>query len=217
MSTFVDFFFPRRCLICNRVLASGEKDLCLNCLYIKPYIGDSYHKYKQHITSKPFEQIDVFLSYEYCKLALWDFKYRGNVHKGRWLGRMWADHLKDFEWISEIDYIIPTPLHWKKLRTRGFNQSEVLGRVLSKKLNIPIRTRDLKRRLNNKPQVHSDDRWENVKNVFKLRSLKRSECLNGKTLLIIDDVITSSATINELLEALEPVNAKIYLAFLASH
>lgn len=213
----VNFLFPKRCVICNSILVGGEKDLCLGCLYIKPYIGDPYHKYKQHITSKPFEQIDVFLSYEYCKLALWDFKYRGNIHKGRWFGKMWAEHLKGFEWISEIDYIIPTPLHWKKLKNRGFNQSEILGRVLSKKLNIPIRTRDLKRQLNNKPQVHSDDRWKNVRNVFKLRSLKRSQRLNGKTLLIIDDVITSSATINEVLEALRPIKAKIYLAFLASH
>ena len=159
----------------------------------------------------------MFVSYEYCKVALWDFKYRGNIHKGRWLGKIWGEHLKGLEWINEIDYIIPTPLHWKKLKNRGFNQSEILGRVLSKKLNIPIRTRDLKRQLNNKPQVHSDDRWKNVRNVFKLRSLKRSQCLNGKTLLIIDDVITSSATINEVLEALRPIKAKIYLAFLASH
>lgn len=214
---FLNFLFPRRCVICNSILVGGEKDLCLGCLYIKPYIGNPYRKYKQHITPKPFEQIDVFLSYDYCKIALWDFKYRGNIHKGHWLGKIWADHLKGFEWINEIDYIIPTPLHWKKLRNRGFNQSEILGRVLSKRLNIPIRTRVLKRQLNNRSQVSSDDRWKNVRNVFKLRSLKRSQYLNGKTLLIIDDVITSSATINEVLEALRPIKAKIYLAFLASH
>ncbi len=214
---FLNFLFPKRCIICNSILVGGEKDLCLSCLYVSPYIGKPNKKYKDRITAKPFEQIDVFLAYDYCKIALWDFKYRANIHKGRWLGKLWAEHLSGFEWINEIDYIIPVPLHWRKLRERGFNQSEFLGRILSKRLNIPLRTHDLKRQVNNKSQVNSDDRWKNVRKIFRLRKLQKSQCLNGKSLLIIDDVITSSATVNEVLDALRPLNVKIYLAFLTSH
>ncbi len=216
MNTFVDFFFPRRCFVCNRVLAGGEKDLCLNCVDIMKYPSNAFIDYQDKLTNRKIENIDIFLSYSYCKRALWDFKYRGNVHKGRWLAKQWAKHLREnCQWIKDIDYIVPIPLHWRRKAWRGFNQSELLAEVLSKDLNIPMRHSDIKRTKHNKPQVKTKDRYLNVKGVFRLRDSKH---LKGKHILLIDDVITSAATVNEMIEVIKDIdNLKISLAFLTSH
>lgn len=215
MSTFVDFFFPRRCLICNRVLASGEKDLCLNCIEVIKYQGDAFDRYQDKLTNRKIENIDVFLSYSYCKRALWDFKYRGNIHKGRRLGSLWAKHLRECPWLKDIDYIVPIPLHWRRRVWRGFNQSEILAEVISKDLGIKMRCSDIKRIKHNKPQIKAKHRQLNVKGVFSLRN---SEALKGKHILLIDDVITSSATSYEAIEAIKNIDGlKISLAFLTSH
>ncbi len=106
--------------------------MCLNChrFYRYPKGRESLYKYK--ITETNVENIDIFLDYAYCKKALHNFKYGGNLFLGKQLGKLWAEHLKEVEWIESVDFIMPITLHRKKLYKRGYNQSEVLGRVLSK-------------------------------------------------------------------------------------
>jgi predicted amidophosphoribosyltransferase len=110
---------------------------------------------------------------------------------------------------------MPISLHRKKLYKRGFNQSEVLGRVLSKKLKIPILTNVIKRKINNPPQIQAQNRWENVRDIFVL---KRKCGLENKHILIIDDVITTSATSNYFVKTLRKIpNLKLSFAYLSSN
>lgn len=213
--SLIDILFPQRCVFCDEVLVRGEKIVCLSCYKNYPYKNNAKEKYKYKITEVAFENIDIFLDYSYCKDALHSFKYGGNIFIGKQLGSLWAEHLKDIEWIENVDFIMPISLHWKKLYKRGFNQSEVLGRVLSKKLKIPILTNVIKRKINNPPQIQTQNRWENVRDIFVL---KRKEGLENKHILIIDDVITTSATSNYFVKTLRQIpNLKLSFAYLSSN
>lgn len=211
----LELLFPRRCLFCGRVLASGEKDLCLPCMVGQRYNNSLIEKYDYLITEMPYEHLDIFLNYNKCKEAIINFKYRQNIYSGRKLGGMWARHLESMEWMKDIDAIVPVPLHWRKLLKRGFNQSEYLGRILSKQTGKPLVTNAIRRHVNNNPQVESDNRWDNVDGIFSAKDLS---LIANKHILIVDDVITTSATINNLLKVIKKAkNTKVSLAFLSSN
>ena len=213
--SLIDIFFPQTCVFCGRVLVRGERIMCLNCHKFYRYPNNALTEYKHKITEMPFENIDIFLDYSYCKKALHSFKYGGNLFFGKQLGLLWAEHLKGVEWIEDIDFIMPISLHRKKLYKRGFNQSEVLGKVLSKKLQIPILTNIVKRKVNNPPQTKAENRWENVRDIFVLR---RNPGLENKHVLIIDDVVTTSATTNYFVKTLRKIpNLKLSFAYLSSN
>ncbi len=210
-----DIFFPRRCLFCGQVLVKGEKNVCLNCHKHFPYKANAEEEYRLKITEVAFENLDIFLDYAHCKTPIHRFKYGDDITSGRLLADLWAEHLKEKDWIKDIDLIIPIPLHRKKLYKRGFNQSEVLARVLSKRLGIPIVTNLVKRKVNNSPQITAENRWENVRDVF---ALKRKLNLENKHILIIDDVITTSATSNYFVKTLRGIkNLKVSFAYLSSN
>lgn len=172
-------------------------------------------KYDYLITEMPYEHLDIFLNYHKCKEAIINFKYKQNIYSGRKLGGMWGRHLESMEWIKEIDAIVPVPLHWRKLLKRGFNQSEYLGRILSKQIDTPLVTNAVRRHVNNNPQVESDNRWDNVEDIFSAKDLS---LIANKHILIVDDVITTSATINNLLKIIrKATNTKVSLAFLSSN
>ncbi|MBR5254459.1 MAG: ComF family protein [Bacteroidales bacterium] len=213
--SLIDIFFPQTCVFCGRVLVRGERIMCLNCHKFYRYPNNALTEYKHKITEMPFENIDIFLDYSYCKKALHSFKYGGNLFFGKQLAFLWAEHLKGVEWIEDIDFIMPISLHRKKLYKRGFNQSEVLGKVLSKKLQIPILTNIVKRKVNNPPQTKAENRWENVRDIFVLR---RNPGLENKHVLIIDDVVTTSATTNYFVKTLRKIpNLKLSFAYLSSN
>lgn len=210
-----DIFFPKRCLFCGQVLVKGEKNVCLNCYKYFPYKANAEEEYRYKITEVAFEHLDIFLDYAHCKTPIHRFKYGGDITIGRLLASLWAEYLKEKEWIKEIDLIIPIPLHRNKLYERGFNQSEVLGNVLSKRLGVPIVTNLVKRKVNNPPQITAENRWENVRDVF---ALKRKPDLENKHILIIDDVITTSATSNYFVKTLREIkNLKVSFAYLSSN
>ena len=80
--------------------------MCLNCYKFYRYGRNAESEYKYKITEMPVEHIDVFLNYSYCKDALHSFKYGGNLFLGKQLGTLWAEHLKQIEWIENIDFLI---------------------------------------------------------------------------------------------------------------
>lgn len=210
-----DIFLPKRCVFCGKLLVKYEQNVCLNCYKYFPYTKDAKEEYKYKITEVDFQNFDIFLDYSYCKKPIHRFKYGGEISVGKVLGKLWADHLIEKEWIKDIDLIMPITLHNKKLYKRGYNQSEILGRVLSKKLNIPIETSIVKREINNPPQTTAENRWENVRDIFVL---KNKNYLENKHILIIDDVITTSATTNYFVKPLRSVsNLRISFAFLSSN
>lgn len=137
-------------------------------------------------------------------------KYNGNPEIGIYLGKLLAENLT--EWATDIDYIVPVPLHPKKKKIRGYNQSEMLANGLSEILKIPVDTHALIRSLFTQTQTRKAryERWENVKSVFEIADDK---VFQDKHILLVDDIITTGATLEGSAQALLGIkNIKISIA-----
>ena len=124
------------------------------------------------------------------------FKYRGKYEIGMMLGEMFAADLKSSAYFKNINTIIPVPLHWTKLKTRGFNQSEVIARGMAKQMNAQIENDVLIRRFATDTQTKKS-RLKRVENVQGKFGIQNPEKIAGKHVLLIDDIITTGSTIEE--------------------
>ncbi|MBF0479627.1 MAG: ComF family protein [Candidatus Omnitrophica bacterium] len=125
------------------------------------------------------------------------FKYQGNLFLKHEFTRLMICFLETHQFdIKQFDLIMPVPLHPAKMRERGFNQSEILAQIISKKYDIPLYNKSLIRVKNTKTQTLLDqkERWTNLKGAFRI---KHSKNLNFKNILIIDDLLTTGATVSE--------------------
>ena len=133
------------------------------------------------------------------------------VQLGKWYGHI----LKEQSLFSTIDLIIPVPLHPKRERQRGYNQSTQFAIGLSETLNIPYRENVLKRQLYTPTQT-GKNRVERLENVLPAFQLKQKEVIAGKHVLLVDDVLTTGATLEACaLQLLEASNVKISMATIA--
>ncbi len=109
------------------------------------------------------------------------------------LGELYGGDLKKAVLFAGVDVVVPVPLHWKKQKKRGFNQSEMFGRGLARAMNAVLDTQTLVRKVNTDTQTKKSkaERWENVRDVFEL---KNPAGLEGKHILLVDDVITTGST-----------------------
>ncbi len=140
---------------------------------------------------------------EYCdksKVLVLSLKYYGNTYMSRYIGQVMRDKL-EFEQLS-ADYIIPVPLHKKRMRIRGFNQAEKIASYLSKCTNIPIidcvkRNRNTKRLY----ALNKFQREKELKNAFEVKV--DSEEIIGKRIILVDDIFTTGTTVNEISKKLK--------------
>jgi len=129
------------------------------------------------------------------------FKYGGRVHLAQPLGVLTAAALMDFGREARPELIVPVPLHRKRLRQRGYNQSQLLGKVLEKQWGAPLEIGNLRRVRWTEPQTGLDagDRVSNVRGAFAVKDAGR---LKGKRVLLVDDVLTTGSTMRACAEAL---------------
>ncbi len=205
-----DLFFPDFCAVCNRVLCRGEKYICITC------VADAPFSYYWSWRGNPAEEVilergcsaRVATLLLYRRESKWSgvvhqFKYCGNVKIGRHFSKMLADRIVESDTFLETHFIVPVPLHWFKKFKRGFNQSEIIAETFGKRMGIPV-NKTLKRIKYTSTQTSKgkEDRAKGVMGVFKVVSGAQ---IKGKRVLLVDDVITTGATIiecaNELLKA----------------
>lgn len=193
--------FPDLCCGCGTALYHGESFLCSTCLYTIPYTD--YHLYPANKVAKQLWGRVVFSS----AMALLYFKKGGKVQNiihnlkyknrpglGIKLGGMIGERLALSPFCMDIDLIIPVPLHKKKARSRGYNQSLCIASGISARLNVPVDAGLLLRHQETETQTRKGRylRYENMKSVF---GVSRPQDLAGKHILLIDDVVTTGATI----------------------
>jgi len=132
---------------------------------------------------------------------LFKLKYQGYKELGEVMGRYMAQELLTSDFLQGIDFIVPVPLHSKKKKTRGYNQSEWIALGFSHASGIPMDLNILVRIVDNKTQTRKSvfERWENVKDVFQVSC---AESLKGKHILLVDDVLTTGATLLSCANAL---------------
>lgn len=142
-------------------------------------------------------------------------KYRGRKDIAKVLGRAYGEKLITSSHYQDIDYLIPVPLHQKRFRRRGFNQSEELCRGLTQSMNVPTETDNLIRIRDTKTQtkLSKAERQKNLKGAFNVSNCKS---LEGKHVILVDDVLTTGATIEECSKELRQIkNLKISVLTLA--
>jgi ComF family protein len=198
---FAGLFFPELCSACGKSLFKGETTLCTGCIYNLPqtdFHNDPENRVAKQLWGRfPFQQATSFLYFQKGGLvqkALHQLKYNNSPQTGFKLGELYAHELKRSEnWIKP-DLIIPVPLHPRKLKKRGYNQSEHIAKGVGSILDIAVNTTLLIRSLNTNTQTKKNRfaRYENLEGAF---TLIKPELFNGLHLLLIDDVVTTGATL----------------------
>ncbi len=218
----ISLFYPRLCAGCNTPLVKGEEVLCLNCLADLP--RTNYHFSKENPVFLAFTgRINIELATSFCRFdkggrlqhLLHQLKYKGNREVGHKLGMLFGFDLIQNSLFQEIDAIIPVPLHPKKEKKRGFNQSVEICKGLSESMQRPLITGNLIREVDTASQTRKGrfERWENVSGIF---SVKKGRLLTSKHLLLVDDVVTTGATLEACCEPLlEIPGVKVSIATLA--
>ena len=216
-SALLNLFFPINCAGCGSLLKEQEDTLCLKCLIELP---ETKHENQLHGLFKGKVKIENTLSlYEFHKASLiqsmlHELKYNKQERVGVFLGKLLEKELSKTSWISDIDLIIPVPIHKTKKRQRGYNQTEIIANGMDR-LNIQVDKKNLFRAVATNSQTKKSRfaRWKNVSNTFAVKSPLDFE---GKHLLIIDDVVTTGSTLIACAEAIQQVsNTKISIATLA--
>ena len=210
---FTDLLFPTLCLGCSQSLGANETILCATCRINLPETGQHREPYDQNNLNKFAGKVPVqFLaSYLYftkggiVQKLIHSFKYKGQKEAAKQLAGWYGHQLKlESRQLQEIDVILGVPLHKSRLQQRGYNQADWIAEGLGESLNIPVRTDILVRKRFKESQTNKNrlERWENVKTVF---AVVDKEAVHQKNVVIVDDVLTTGATIEacaiELLQA----------------
>lgn len=204
MSLFNDFLsliYPRHCRACKGLLFGHEREVCNHCRIGLP--RTDFHIVRDsplHAMLKgriPYEKLGACFPFEkqgHVQRLLHAVKYEGCKELGVSLGKWYGEELKRTDFFKDIDIIIPVPLHPKKLVKRGYNQSEVIALGLSEVCGLPVVNGILVRTVESQTQTRRGkfERWENVEGIFQVKDSDKAE---GKHILLVDDVITTGATL----------------------
>ena len=214
-------FWPNVCACCSTGLMRGEEYVCSHCMYELPVTN--FYRYHDNPVAQTFwgrvmvehaTACYYFRKGNRVQKLIHQVKYKGQKEMGEMLGREMGKSLRG-SCFNEVDIVVPVPLHPKKLRVRGYNQSEWIARGVANVMDKPIDVKTLTRNIFTETQTRKKrfDRWENVDTGFGLTNLKT---FAGQHILIIDDVITTGATIEACMHTVLSVpNVKVSMAALA--
>lgn len=216
-----NFLFPQYCICCGERLSKQEKHICISCLANLP-------RTNSHICSGlppeqlfwgkiPIERALCFFFHESTgiKQIIWSLKYNNQPDIGRYIAHIFAEEIKDYGIFDNIDIIIPVPLSWRKRIKRGYNQSDYIAKGISEVTGIPVITNAVKKIKHTESQTNFDNfqRQENVKGIF---SVVNPKLIEGKHILLVDDVLTTGATLCSLGNTIsQAANVKISVLTLA--
>lgn len=203
-------FYPFLCVNCSVQLLKEEQFLCTNCVHDLPII--TYNEVTQKMLQAvfygriPISQVFSFLYYTkhgITQKLIHDLKYKNQQEIGVFLGRWMAHELREISLFNEVDYIIPVPLHPLKEKQRGYNQVTKFAKTLGKELGIPYQP-DLLIRTSTSTTQTLKQRFERFSNNNTKFQLTCTSFFVNKHVLLVDDVITTGATLeaccNELLK-----------------
>lgn len=195
--------YPKLCLSCMEEAALDTELFCIKCIYHLPE-SDMHIRRENQFTNRliGIEGIQTgsayYLYYESSPVSdiIHRIKYKGRKDIAKELGKAFGKKLKQNPLYSEIDFLVPIPLHKKRLRKRGFNQSKSICEGLSHSLELPIEADNLIRTVDTQTQtkLSKAERQKNLKDAFKVVN---PEALKGKHILLVDDVLTTGSTIEE--------------------
>lgn len=196
--------YPALCAACGRALHSGEPAICTRCRITLPF--SAFEREEENPVTKVFAGRLMLLRasalFIYTKggpvaRLMQDIKYRGNREAGLELGRLMGSKIADARNWELPDLIVPVPLSYWRLQRRGYNQAALLAQGISDITGIPIEAEGITKSPFTKSQTGFGRffRWKNVEHVFKIKNPTRFE---GKHILMVDDTLTTGATLEAL-------------------
>lgn len=220
---FAELFFPELCITCDDRLVSQEKYVCMKCWFDLPvtrFGDDEYNRVAQLFWGRV--QVEHAASWFHYRKGsryqelIHSIKYKGLKELGLLAGRKFAESLAESAVFNSADMIVPVPLHRRKLRKRGFNQSEWIARGISEALEKPLSTGNLHRKIYSQTQTRKSrfERWLNVEGIFGVEDSVQFE---NQHVLLVDDVVTTGSTLEACaFELLKIPGIKVSIATLAS-
>ena len=201
LKSLINLLFPRTCAACGNLLLEGEDTVCTTCRFLLPKTG--YENNPNNPLAQifygqmPFNAVSAeffFSKTGKVQHLIHGLKYHHCRENGIFLGQEIGKSLMQSADYQGIEYIIPIPLHPKKEKIRGYNQSHVIAEGISEIMNIPIAEKCLVRSVFTDTQTHKtrDERYQNVKDIFYIEN---HEKLENKHVLLVDDVLTTGATL----------------------
>lgn len=200
---FFEFIYPKTCVICNEysqdyICSKCERNVNLTRINLMVNVKDKYY---QH----------VFFLFKYegfIREKIIEYKFKDSSYLYKMFSKLILNTKEINSFINEYDIIIPVPISKKRLKERGYNQSELIAKQISKANKIPLQLNVLYKIKNIKPQsqMNKKQRLENIKNVYIVKNVEKIE---NKKILIIDDVYTTGSTVNECAKVLAEKGARI--------
>lgn len=201
LSIVLNFLFPKKCRICYK---RGKFEVCDNCIRrIKKF--ENFH-----ILNLKNRNLDTliysFLYKGYIRKLILDFKFFGKYYLGKVFSQIMIKNEKLCRKLKFYDIIIPVPMHKLKKLERGYNQTEILSENLAENLNIFYDKNILIKVVNNKKQssLSKNERYKNIKDVFKI---EKTDKIKNKRIILVDDICTTSATLEECSKVLKEAGA----------
>ncbi len=215
---FSALLYPSLCAGCGHNLYKGEDVLCLQCLQQLPLTN--FHLHRDNLVERALWgrcNIDAATALLYFKKGtrvqqmLHQLKYNGREDVGLKLGNLLGTALKEEPLFATVDAIVPVPLHKKKQQQRGYNQSERIAAGIANVLKIEVLATCLQRTQFTNTQTHKN-RYERYLNTSEVFLLHDENMVRNKKLLLVDDVITTGATIEACTRVLQQANARVCIA-----
>lgn len=216
----IQLIFPGVCPVCMNALTRNEHHICTRCLFALP--RTDFHKLESNALEEsywgrlPLERGTALLFFDKqnkTQQILHNIKYHNNKELAIYLGQLFASELQGSTF-EKVDALVPVPLHPRKLHQRGYNQAEVIARGMADVMDKPVYDHILVRNSYTESQTRQGryERWENMETAF---SLNPDSAVHHKHLLLVDDVITTGATLEAAGQHLLANNNRISVASLA--
>ena len=219
---FISIIYPLKCIGCADALMGDEKYLCLHCettLGLNHINITAQESLKVRLYGRT-HLTDAFVAHKFFKggivqKMIYEIKYKGQKHAATWLGQKFGNLLRDYNWYDSKPILVPVPLHRSKMLKRGFNQSEYFAIGLSQTLNLDLEVSTLVRVEKRSSQTNKGrfQRWLNAEYLYQVVD---PITVKDKHIILVDDVVTTGATIESTANALFDAGAaKVSLIALA--